>query len=108
MTSSLKNEVKTIHLSSRGNSQILDLTREAQSFLSEIEPKRGLLTVSVVSSTAGITTMEFEPGLVKDIPEMLDKIAPEGNYHHDQTWNDGIPLFLSKLFNESGIVPCLL
>lgn len=108
MDSSIINELKTIHLSSRGNSQIIDLTREAQSFLSEIEPHRGLLTVSVVGSTAGITTMEFEPGLVKDIPEMLDKIAPEGNYHHDQTWHDGMPLLLSKPFNESGIVPCLL
>jgi len=47
------------------------------------------VTVSVVGSTAGITTMEYEPGLVKDIPEMLDKIAPEGRYHHDDTWHDG-------------------
>ncbi len=89
MVSSFKNEFKSIHLSSRGNSQILDLTRETQSFLSEIKAEQGLVTVSVVGSTAGITTMELEPGLVKDIPEMLDKIAPEGNYHHDQTWHDG-------------------
>ena len=82
-------ETKSLNFPTRGGSQIVDLTGELQSFLASIKAQKGLLTVSVVGSTAGITTMDYEPGLVKDIPEMLDKIAPEGNYHHDQTWNDG-------------------
>lgn len=89
MDPSLKNESKTLRLATRGASQILDVTAEVQSFLSSIQARQGLVAVSVVGSTAGITTMEFEPGLQKDIPEMLDKLAPEGRYHHDETWHDG-------------------
>jgi secondary thiamine-phosphate synthase enzyme len=81
--------VKTIELPSRGNSQIIDVTGALQGFLSSIQAKQGIVTVSVVGSTAGITTMEYEPGLIKDISEMLDRIAPEGHYHHDETWQDG-------------------
>ncbi len=89
MATSLKNESKTIHISSRGNSHIQDVTGEVQEFLSSIKCRQGIVTISVVGSTAGITTMEFEPGLAQDIPEMLDKIAPPGRYHHDDTWQDG-------------------
>ncbi len=89
MGANLKNEAITLGLSTKGNSQILDITQEVQSFLTSIHARQGVVTVSVVGSTAGITSMEYEPGLIKDIPEMLDKIAPEGHYHHDSTWNDG-------------------
>jgi secondary thiamine-phosphate synthase enzyme len=89
MASGMKNESKSIHLPTRGGSQIIDVTGEVQSFLSSIKARQGIVNVSVVGSTAGITTMEYEPGLVKDIPQMLDKLAPEGRYHHDDTWNDG-------------------
>ena len=41
-------------------------------------------------STAGITTVEYEPGLLKDIPEFFENIIPSKNtYHHDETWHDG-------------------
>lgn len=89
MDSILKNEAKNLMFPTRGGNQIVDLTGELQDFLASIKAQKGLLTVSVVGSTAGITTMEYEPGLIKDIPDMLDKIAPEGHYHHDATWNDG-------------------
>ena len=50
----------------------------------------GQATFFVVGSTAGITTVEHEPGLVKDLKELFEKIAPEQNrYHHEQTWHDG-------------------
>ena len=52
--------------------------------------KEGTATLFVVGSTASITTTEFEPGLRKDIPEMLERLAPRGiRYHHDDTWGDG-------------------
>ena len=89
MAGALKNQTKTLHLKTGGGSQILDLTPQIRSFLQGCGATQGLVTVSVVGSTAGITTMELEPGLVKDIPEMLDRIAPEGRYHHDETWHDG-------------------
>jgi secondary thiamine-phosphate synthase enzyme len=89
MAEPIKIEDKILTFSTRGGSQILDVTTEVQAFLKSIQARKGIITISVVGSTAGITTMEYEPGLVKDIPEMLDKIAPEGRYHHDDTWHDG-------------------
>ena len=83
MDSSFKNELKSISLPTKGDSQIVNITEKVQNFLSTIKAQKGLVTVSVVGSTAGITTMEYESGLEKDIPEMLDKIAPPGKYHHD-------------------------
>ena len=89
MNAGVKNELKTLNLPTRGKSQIVDVTGEVQDFLSVLQARQGIVTVSVVGSTAGITTMEYEPGLIRDIPEMLDRIAPEGHYHHDDTWHDG-------------------
>lgn len=89
MGSSLINESRALEIATRGGSQIVDVTGEFQAFLKAVKARQGIATVSVVGSTAGITTMEYEPGLVRDIPEMLDKLAPEGRYHHDDTWHDG-------------------
>ncbi len=48
------------------------------------------LTVFVSGSTAGITSIEYEPGLLKDLPEAFEKLAPTGvTYHHDEAWGDG-------------------
>jgi secondary thiamine-phosphate synthase enzyme len=58
--------------------------------LREGEVSTGLATVFVVGSTAGITTTEFEPGLVNhDLKAAFESIAPiDGNYEHEKTWND--------------------
>ncbi len=79
-----------ISISTRGNSEVLDITEKVTSLLSRHEMKEGNVTVFVVGSTASITTTEFEPGLRKDIPEALERIASQGiRYHHDDTWHDG-------------------
>jgi secondary thiamine-phosphate synthase enzyme len=50
----------------------------------------GQLLIFINGSTAAISTVEYEPGLLKDIPDALDKIAPMNTrYHHDDTWHDG-------------------
>ena len=50
---------------------------------------RGQVLAFVPGSTAGITTVEFEPGLVHDIQEFFERLIPEGpNYHHHDTWGD--------------------
>ena len=49
-----------------------------------------MINVFISGSTAAVTTIEYEPGLVKDLPEIFEKIAPAGKrYHHDDTWHDG-------------------
>jgi len=84
--------VNTYHisLSTKGDGDIRDLTEQVASMLSEIKLKDGTVTVFVPGSTASITTIEFEPGLKKDIPEVLNRLVPAGvRYHHDDTWGDG-------------------
>ncbi len=84
--------VKNYHisLSTKGDGDIRDLTEQVASMLSETKLKDGTVTVFVPGSTASITTIEFEPGLKKDIPEVLNRLIPSGvRYHHDDTWGDG-------------------
>jgi secondary thiamine-phosphate synthase enzyme len=79
-----------ISISTRGNSEVRDITEDVTSLLSTSGLNNGIVTVFVAGSTASITTTEFEPGLRKDIPDALERLAPHGNrYHHDETWHDG-------------------
>jgi secondary thiamine-phosphate synthase enzyme len=89
MTTPFMNEATTLEMSTRGNCQIVDLTAKVQEFLEGIHAHQGTVTVSVVGSTGSITTIEHEPGLIRDLPELMDRLIPEGSYHHDQTWHDG-------------------
>lgn len=84
--------VKTYHISlaSKGDSDIQDLTEQVVQRLAESELKEGTATVFVPGSTASITTIEYEPGLKRDMPEVLNRLVPAGiQYHHDSTWGDG-------------------
>lgn len=77
-------------ISSRGNSEVLDITPHVKAALTKHKLIEGQATIFVIGSTASITTTEFEPGLRRDIPEMLERIAPQSiQYHHDDTWHDG-------------------
>lgn len=81
---------KTTRVESKGEDDIIDLTADAGNAIRESYAKDGILTVFVSGSTAAVTTTEFEPGLRKDIPAMLRRIAPkEMTYEHDNTWHDG-------------------
>lgn len=80
---------EVLNINTKGNSHIVDITSNILSVLNKSNINNGLATVFSVGSTGGITTIEYEPGLIKDFPGMLDKIAPEGNYCHDRTWGDG-------------------
>jgi len=79
-----------IQKKTKGNCDIIDITDEINSIILKSGIKEGLCTVFSVGSTAGITTIEYEPGLLKDIPKLLDKLIPSAvRYHHDDTWGDG-------------------
>jgi len=83
--------VKTeyIEVSTKGFSDIQDITSELGKIIRKAGITDGIVTVFVPGSTGGLTTIEYEPGLVKDIPEVLEKIAPlKGRYHHHNTWHD--------------------
>ncbi|MCB4792672.1 MAG: secondary thiamine-phosphate synthase enzyme YjbQ [Elusimicrobia bacterium] len=78
-----------ITLSTKGNGDVLNITEAVESVIKDSKIAEGLVNVSVVGSTAAITTIEFEPALVKDLQEVLEKLVPSGKeYHHDKTWGD--------------------
>jgi secondary thiamine-phosphate synthase enzyme len=77
-------------VNSRGNTDIIDITNDVQSKVSSSGFIEGSVLVFVGGSTAGITTIEFEPGLKRDYPNFFEKAVPSNiTYHHDQTWHDG-------------------
>ena len=85
-------EIITEHLaiSTQGNSDIIDITPKVASLVVKNRFREGNATIFVSGSTASVTTTEFEPGLVKDIPEAMERVAPKNiRYHHDDTWHDG-------------------
>ena len=80
----------TIQLHSEGEGDIIDLTSQLSNIVKDSEIKNGTVTIFVSGSTAAVTTIEYEPGLVHDFPEMLSRIAPRDiEYEHDNTWHDG-------------------
>lgn len=79
-----------IQLHSEGEGDIIDLTTQLSNIVKDSEIKNGTVTIFVSGSTAAVTTIEYEPGLVHDFPEMLSRIAPRDiEYKHDNTWHDG-------------------
>jgi secondary thiamine-phosphate synthase enzyme len=85
-------EIKTkyIERQTKGFNDITDLTGEVQEIVSKSGLSEGIVLLFVVGSTGALTTIEYEPGLMKDLPELMEKLIPSGkNYHHDDTWHDG-------------------
>jgi secondary thiamine-phosphate synthase enzyme len=84
--------VKTSEFSveSGGFCHLADITSHVEECLQRSALSDGIACIAVVGSTAAISTVEYEPGLLKDIPEFFESLLPsEKAYHHDQTWHDG-------------------
>ncbi len=78
-----------IQITSKGDSDIVDITEKVMNVIKESGIETGTITLFVVGSTASLTTMEFEPGLVHDLKVALDKIAPkDARYAHHERWGD--------------------
>jgi len=81
---------KSFSIKTKGDTDILDITKQVEKALSEAQLKNGILTVFVPGSTAGITTTEYEPGLLQDLPATFEKLIPRDiHYKHNLTWGDG-------------------
>jgi secondary thiamine-phosphate synthase enzyme len=79
-----------IEFKTRGAGDIIDLTPGLRENVDRSGLAGGTLTVFCPGSTGAITTIEFEPGLLKDLPEFFEKLIPsDREYHHDETWHDG-------------------
>jgi secondary thiamine-phosphate synthase enzyme len=80
---------ETLSHSTKGAGDLIDLTAEIQEKLEASGLAEGSVTVFVIGSTAGITTFEYENGLIADMRETYEKLAPSNrSYHHDNTWGD--------------------
>jgi secondary thiamine-phosphate synthase enzyme len=80
---------KEIILETRGNPDFIDITARVSEALKSSGLQKGNVTIFVVGSTAAVTTFEYEPGLVKDIEELYEKLIPRNkHYAHDDTWGD--------------------
>jgi secondary thiamine-phosphate synthase enzyme len=80
---------KTITLATEGFSDVHDVTAAARAAVAETGVEEGLINVFAVGSTASVTTIEFEPALVRDLGEALEKLWPRDmRSHHSQTWGD--------------------
>lgn len=80
----------SIRVSTKARDEILDITGEVQEIVSNSGLKEGLACMFVSGSTAAVTTVEHEPGLVHDLQEALERLYPRDiDYEHHRRWGDG-------------------
>jgi secondary thiamine-phosphate synthase enzyme len=83
-------ETGNISLSTHGQMDVIDITRELEKLLVKSALRSGTLTVFCPSSTSGLTTVEYEPGAVSDLQRMFNELIPSGrDYAHNAKWGDG-------------------
>jgi len=81
---------RTIALTTHGEGEIVDLTPDVREAVASSGVRTGLVHVFVTGSTAAITTIEYEPGVLEDLRDALSRVAPDDvPYAHDRAWGDG-------------------
>jgi len=80
----------TISLSTKGFTDVIDITDKVEKILNKSGIQNGLLTVFCSGSTGSITTIEYESGVINDLKKAIEKIVPSNMpYEHDKRWGDG-------------------
>jgi secondary thiamine-phosphate synthase enzyme len=79
-----------IHVESRGDMDVIDITQAVEETVTRSELQDGVATIFVPGSTGALTTIEYENGLLQDLPAAMERIAPSNiSYEHDKKWHDG-------------------
>jgi secondary thiamine-phosphate synthase enzyme len=79
-----------IQVATSGHRDLHDLTGDVERIVGASKVRQGVAQVFNVGSTAAVGTIEFEPGLERDLPEVLDRlIPPSRHYGHEEAWHDG-------------------
>jgi secondary thiamine-phosphate synthase enzyme len=79
-----------INLQTKKELEIVDITDRVQEILTNFRVKNGFVIIFIPGSTGAVTTIEFEPGLLEDFPNMLERISPrDAIYEHEKRWHDG-------------------
>ncbi|OGW47296.1 MAG: secondary thiamine-phosphate synthase enzyme [Nitrospirae bacterium RBG_13_41_22] len=80
----------TIALNTKGFTDVIDITEKVTKIAIQSGVQNGLVTIFCSGSTGGITTIEFESGVINDLKKAIEKIAPSNiSYEHDKRWGDG-------------------
>src|SRR5215467_11834655 len=80
----------SLKLRTRGENDIIDITERVDRLAQNAPVKNGVVCLFVPGSTAALTTLEYEPGLLVDFPNMLERLVPRNkNYEHEKRWHDG-------------------
>jgi secondary thiamine-phosphate synthase enzyme len=78
-----------IDIPTNGFSDVIDITHRVEAILAESGIKEGIAVVFVMGSTASVTTIEFESGVIEDLKDAIERLAPVGiPYKHDKRWQD--------------------
>ncbi|MFA6988724.1 MAG: secondary thiamine-phosphate synthase enzyme YjbQ [Candidatus Gastranaerophilaceae bacterium] len=99
---------ETFHVITKGFTDIVNLTPRVEEILDRLKIEDGQLLVHIPASTASITTIEYEPGLLKDLPAALEKLVPQDAvYKHDETWqdNNGYAHVRASILGNSKVFP---
>ena len=82
--------IDSLRIGTRAKDEIADITDDVQRIVSASKIRSGIACVFVAGSTAGVTTVEHEPGLVSDLQDAMDRLYPKGiGYEHHRRWGDG-------------------
>ncbi|HID17341.1 TPA: YjbQ family protein [Candidatus Bathyarchaeota archaeon] len=86
----MKVVTKRVRFSTKGEGDIINITGVVEGAVKDAGVKSGIVTAFVPGSTGAVTTIEYEPGLLKDFPAMLERVAPRNIYYeHEKMWHDG-------------------
>jgi secondary thiamine-phosphate synthase enzyme len=82
-------ETRNIRFNTESDTDVVDVTKEVREVLAESSITHGVVVVFIPGSTGALTTLEYEPGLVQDMAELFEKLAPKDQYyHHEERWHD--------------------
>ena len=86
----MKNHYEELDIRTKGELDVRDITGDVEGAVKRSNMRNGLACVSCIGSTAAITTLEYESGLVRDIKDALERMMPKGiPYEHEERWRDG-------------------
>lgn len=101
-------QMEKISLSTKGFNEMIDITDKVDSIIEKSKINDGIVTVFVPGSTGGLTTIEYESGLLSDFPDMMEKLIPyKAYYEHNATWGDanGASHLRASLIGPSLTIP---
>jgi secondary thiamine-phosphate synthase enzyme len=81
---------QTLQLTTQGQGEMIDVTPQVTDLIDRSPVRQGQVLIFVPGSTGALSTIEYEPGLKKDWPALMEKLIPQKeHYHHNETWHDG-------------------